>query len=159
MFNKLLYFYSFFTECRLGKTVHEIGDTWNPDLGEPFGTMYCIECACEPVRKKIIYAFAKIKKNLPQIAFFRFLITTLKNNYSSSSSFLSTITNQIIIKHLCHMTCHAALHCILLSPHCCSAMHTWWSWREENSTLFIVLVPREKYKSPHISHHIIIKMK
>lgn len=122
MFNKLLYFYSFFTECRLGKTVHEIGDTWNPDLGEPFGTMYCIECACEPVRKKIIYAFAKIKK-LAANCFFSLSHYHFKKQLLIIILFLSTITNQIIIKHLCHMTCHAALHCILLSPHCCSAMH------------------------------------
>ncbi|CAG7818918.1 unnamed protein product [Allacma fusca] len=39
-------------ECRLSKNVYEIGESWSPDLGEPFGTMYCIECSCEPVQRK-----------------------------------------------------------------------------------------------------------
>ncbi|CAG7829639.1 unnamed protein product [Allacma fusca] len=35
-------------KCRLSKNIYEIGENWSPDLGEPFGTMYCIECSCEP---------------------------------------------------------------------------------------------------------------
>jgi len=42
----------------MGKTVYEIGDTWNPDLGEPFGIMFCIQCSCQRVRKLKFFFFA-----------------------------------------------------------------------------------------------------
>lgn len=39
------------TECQFGNDLYELKATWNPDLGPPFGIMYCIECECEPVVK------------------------------------------------------------------------------------------------------------
>ena len=35
-----------FTDCHFGKKVYELEETWHPDLGSPFGTMYCIRCEC-----------------------------------------------------------------------------------------------------------------
>lgn len=37
------------TECHFGKELKELGSTWFPDLGAPFGKMYCIKCECVPV--------------------------------------------------------------------------------------------------------------
>lgn len=42
-----------FTECQFGRELHELKSKWHPNLGEPFGVMYCIECECEPVVKFI----------------------------------------------------------------------------------------------------------
>ncbi|CRK91207.1 CLUMA_CG004890, isoform A [Clunio marinus] len=39
-------------ECHFGKELKELGSTWFPDLGAPFGKMYCIRCECVPVQKK-----------------------------------------------------------------------------------------------------------
>ncbi|KAG5681985.1 hypothetical protein PVAND_011384 [Polypedilum vanderplanki] len=39
-------------ECHFGKELKELGSTWFPDLGAPFGKMYCIKCQCVPVQKK-----------------------------------------------------------------------------------------------------------
>lgn len=39
-------------ECHFGKELKELGTTWFPDLGAPFGKMYCIKCQCIPVQKK-----------------------------------------------------------------------------------------------------------
>lgn len=39
-------------ECHFGKELKELGSTWFPDLGAPFGKMYCIKCQCLPVQKK-----------------------------------------------------------------------------------------------------------
>lgn len=36
-------------ECHFGKELKELGSTWFPDLGAPFGKMYCIKCECVPV--------------------------------------------------------------------------------------------------------------
>jgi hypothetical protein len=38
-----------FAECHFGKELKELGTTWFPDLGAPFGKMYCIKCQCVPV--------------------------------------------------------------------------------------------------------------
>ncbi|CAB3378771.1 Hypothetical predicted protein [Cloeon dipterum] len=40
------------TECQFGKQLYELGQTWNADLGPPFGVMYCIRCSCVAVQKK-----------------------------------------------------------------------------------------------------------
>jgi len=39
-------------DCHFGKKVYELEETWHPDLGSPFGTMYCIRCECIAVQKK-----------------------------------------------------------------------------------------------------------
>lgn len=36
-------------DCYFGRTKYELEDVWNPDLGPPFGVMYCIRCECHPV--------------------------------------------------------------------------------------------------------------
>ena len=33
-------------DCHFGKKVYELEETWHPDLGSPFGVMYCIRCEC-----------------------------------------------------------------------------------------------------------------
>ncbi|KAF7655213.1 hypothetical protein LDENG_00059290 [Lucifuga dentata] len=33
--------------CSFGGRVYSLEETWHPDLGEPFGVMYCIRCHCE----------------------------------------------------------------------------------------------------------------
>lgn len=48
IFNNCFFFF-FFTECHFGKELKELGSTWFPDLGAPFGKMYCIKCECVPV--------------------------------------------------------------------------------------------------------------
>ena len=35
-----------FIDCHFGKKVYELEERWNPDLGSPFGVMYCIRCEC-----------------------------------------------------------------------------------------------------------------
>lgn len=49
--NQLTFIMSSFhpTECHFGKELKELGSTWTPDLGQPFGVMYCIKCECIPV--------------------------------------------------------------------------------------------------------------
>jgi hypothetical protein len=39
----------FFADCHFGKQVYELEETWHPDLGPPFGVMYCIRCECMAV--------------------------------------------------------------------------------------------------------------
>ena len=39
----------FVSECRFGGKSYELEQTWNPDLGSPFGVMYCVHCECVPV--------------------------------------------------------------------------------------------------------------
>lgn len=39
-------------ECKFGNSLHELGSSWNPDLGAPFGVMYCTRCECVPVIKR-----------------------------------------------------------------------------------------------------------
>lgn len=39
------------TDCQFGRTQYELEDVWHPDLGPPFGIMYCIQCECQPVRR------------------------------------------------------------------------------------------------------------
>lgn len=38
-----------FADCYFGKKVYELEETWHPDLGSPFGVMYCIRCECMAV--------------------------------------------------------------------------------------------------------------
>jgi len=40
------------SECRFGGESYELEQTWNPDLGPPFGVMYCVHCECVPFHKK-----------------------------------------------------------------------------------------------------------
>ena len=35
--------------CSFGGKVYALDETWHPDLGEPFGVMRCVLCACEAV--------------------------------------------------------------------------------------------------------------
>ena len=37
------------SECRFGDRRYSLEDTWNPDLGPPFGVMQCVHCECVPV--------------------------------------------------------------------------------------------------------------
>jgi len=40
------------SECRFGDQRYELEQTWHPDLGPPFGVMYCVHCECVPIHKK-----------------------------------------------------------------------------------------------------------
>jgi len=40
------------SECRFGGNAYELEQTWHPDLGAPFGIMYCVHCVCVPIHKK-----------------------------------------------------------------------------------------------------------
>lgn len=42
-----------FAECRFGDQTFELEQTWHPDLGAPFGIMYCVHCECVPVSLNI----------------------------------------------------------------------------------------------------------
>ncbi|KAM3930411.1 chordin [Leptodactylus fuscus] len=33
--------------CHLGDRIYSLDDTWHPDLGKPFGIVYCVLCRCE----------------------------------------------------------------------------------------------------------------
>ena len=48
----------FFAECRFGDQTFELEQTWHPDLGAPFGIMYCVHCECVPVSLNILRAYA-----------------------------------------------------------------------------------------------------
>lgn len=39
-------------ECTFGSTVKELGSQWVPDLGVPFGVLYCMKCECAAFQKK-----------------------------------------------------------------------------------------------------------
>ena len=41
--------YFYISECRFGGESYELEQTWNPDLGPPFGVMHCVHCECVPV--------------------------------------------------------------------------------------------------------------
>ena len=44
------FLFVFVSECRFGDQRYELEHTWHPDLGPPFGVMYCVHCECVPVR-------------------------------------------------------------------------------------------------------------
>ena len=48
-------FYIYSADCHFGKQVYELEETWNPDLGSPFGVMYCIRCECMAVSVQHLY--------------------------------------------------------------------------------------------------------
>ena len=43
-----------FPECRFGDRRFELEETWNPDLGPPFGVMHCVHCECVPVSTVVL---------------------------------------------------------------------------------------------------------
>ncbi|XP_067139596.1 dorsal-ventral patterning protein Sog isoform X2 [Centruroides vittatus] len=40
------------THCTFGNLTYELEERWRPDLGPPFGVLYCVRCECTAVRKK-----------------------------------------------------------------------------------------------------------
>ena len=46
----------FFSECRFADKRYELEEVWHPDLGPPFGVMYCVHCECVPVRTNVYYS-------------------------------------------------------------------------------------------------------
>jgi len=40
------------SECRFGGKSYELEQTWHPDLGPPFGVMFCVHCECVSIHKK-----------------------------------------------------------------------------------------------------------
>lgn len=44
--------------CSFGGKVYALDETWHPDLGEPFGVMRCVLCACEAVSELNVVAGA-----------------------------------------------------------------------------------------------------
>uniref|UniRef100_A0A4W3IHE2 Chordin n=1 Tax=Callorhinchus milii TaxID=7868 RepID=A0A4W3IHE2_CALMI len=38
--------------CSFGGKLYDLGDTWHPNLGEPFGIMHCVVCHCEAQRNR-----------------------------------------------------------------------------------------------------------
>ena len=54
IFRQTSNFSSLISECRFGDRRYSLEDTWNPDLGPPFGVMQCVHCECVPVSAKNI---------------------------------------------------------------------------------------------------------
>ncbi|XP_032781634.2 dorsal-ventral patterning protein Sog [Daphnia magna] len=52
------------SDCHFGKKVYELEERWNPDLGSPFGVMYCIRCECIAVQKKRRIAGRTLCRNI-----------------------------------------------------------------------------------------------
>ena len=44
--------------------MYELEETWHPDLGSPFGVMYCIRCECMAVQKKRRIAGRTLCRNI-----------------------------------------------------------------------------------------------
>ncbi|XP_054714641.1 dorsal-ventral patterning protein Sog-like [Uloborus diversus] len=40
------------THCQFGNFSYELEERWRPDLGPPFGMLYCMRCECMPVQRK-----------------------------------------------------------------------------------------------------------
>ncbi|CAL1275329.1 unnamed protein product [Larinioides sclopetarius] len=40
------------THCQFGNHTYELEERWRPDLGPPFGMLYCMRCECIPVQRK-----------------------------------------------------------------------------------------------------------
>ena len=40
------------SHCQFGNGTHEIEDRWRPNLGPPFGVLYCVRCECVAVQRK-----------------------------------------------------------------------------------------------------------
>ncbi|NP_001310761.1 dorsal-ventral patterning protein Sog-like precursor [Parasteatoda tepidariorum] len=40
------------THCQFGNNTYELEERWRPDLGPPFGMLYCMRCECIPVQRK-----------------------------------------------------------------------------------------------------------
>lgn len=40
------------THCQFGNQSYELEERWRPDLGPPFGMLYCMRCECIPVQRK-----------------------------------------------------------------------------------------------------------
>ncbi|GIY45214.1 short gastrulation [Caerostris extrusa] len=36
------------THCQFGNHTYELEERWRPDLGPPFGMLYCMRCECIP---------------------------------------------------------------------------------------------------------------
>uniref|UniRef100_T1JKD1 Uncharacterized protein n=1 Tax=Strigamia maritima TaxID=126957 RepID=T1JKD1_STRMM len=49
-----------FAECHFGGKTYELEDTWHPDLGHPFGVMYCVRCECMMVSEDNFFSFFDI---------------------------------------------------------------------------------------------------
>lgn len=58
------------THCQFGNLTYELEERWRPDLGPPFGVLYCVRCECTPVhRKKRVVARVRcenIKNDCPK---------------------------------------------------------------------------------------------
>ncbi|CAN7986206.1 unnamed protein product, partial [Ixodes hexagonus] len=56
--------------CQFGNLTYELEERWRPDLGPPFGVLYCVRCECTPVhRKKRVVARVRcenIKNDCPK---------------------------------------------------------------------------------------------
>ena len=58
MIMDLDFFLFFISECRFSDKRYELEDTWHPDLGPPFGVMYCVHCECVAVRiKNLVFQY------------------------------------------------------------------------------------------------------
>ena len=51
------------SECRFGGERYELEETWHPDLGPPFGVMFCVHCECVPVSTNALLKSVCCKKN------------------------------------------------------------------------------------------------
>ena len=73
--------FDFLSECRFSDKRYELEDTWHPDLGPPFGVMYCVHCECVAVRNFKL-SFKQIKCNSTKVTFFM-LHLSVENIYDS----------------------------------------------------------------------------
>ena len=63
-------------DCHFGKKVYELEDTWHPDLGSPFGVMYCIRCEC------IAVSFICIFHRSSDLLYISIILSVFKNQLS-----------------------------------------------------------------------------
>ncbi|XP_045475665.1 dorsal-ventral patterning protein Sog isoform X2 [Harmonia axyridis] len=42
------------SECVFGNEVRELGSQWIPNLGVPFGILYCMKCECVPRKRRVV---------------------------------------------------------------------------------------------------------
>ena len=81
--------FCFVSECRFGGESYELEQTWNPDLGPPFGIMYCVHCECVPVSHSQILTSC--------YSFYRWWVSSQD---TPDSNFIKHETHDATFKHL-----------------------------------------------------------
>ncbi|GIY58431.1 short gastrulation [Caerostris darwini] len=50
------------THCQFGNHTYELEERWRPDLGPPFGMLYCMRCECIPRVCRLICHWLSIRR-------------------------------------------------------------------------------------------------